>query len=270
LIFTGFDSAWGHRSKRAVAHLQGEVEGGQLVLRLLHEASTVDWQGAAAEILNIPPDVGLHVVAIDQCLVVRNHRGMRNVERHLASALMRDFRCGAHASNTSNPVFGADAGIWDFLECLDKMGFRHHPSAVPGASSGRFYFECYPHPALIALFRLDRVLPYKVRKEQPRAWEEFLRHLSSLQEADPALMTQPDDNLPQAKTNEDKLDALICAYLAAFFWRHGLERNVVLGDLNEGYIVTPFDDRTLCHYRRVFDDLLNPDGPATWERPATQ
>jgi predicted RNase H-like nuclease len=41
------------------------------------------------------------------------------------------------------------------------------------------------------------------------------------------------------KPVEDELDAVLCAY-AAFHWsRHGLARNRILGDMEEGCIVVP-------------------------------
>ncbi|MEG4289879.1 DUF429 domain-containing protein [Microcoleus sp. C2C3] len=52
--------------------------------------------------------------------------------------------------------------------------------------------------------------------------------------------------LPQIPTSvatlkalEDKLDALLCAYIGAHWWYWGIERNLVLGDRTTGYIVIP-------------------------------
>jgi predicted RNase H-like nuclease len=41
------------------------------------------------------------------------------------------------------------------------------------------------------------------------------------------------------KETEDKLDSLICAYVGAYWWFWGTQRNQVLGDLDTGYIVIP-------------------------------
>ena len=52
------------------------------------------------------------------------------------------------------------------------------------------------------------------------------------------------------KAVEDQLDALICAYVAAHWWYWGLERNLVLGDRETGYIVVPTllpRESTLAH-----------------------
>ncbi|MGO8790361.1 MAG: hypothetical protein ACLQVL_23675 [Terriglobia bacterium] len=41
------------------------------------------------------------------------------------------------------------------------------------------------------------------------------------------------------KHYEDKLDAVFCAYLAAYFWAWGYERNEMIGNLETGYIINP-------------------------------
>ncbi|MEO0541768.1 MAG: hypothetical protein AAFZ80_13035, partial [Cyanobacteria bacterium P01_A01_bin.105] len=41
------------------------------------------------------------------------------------------------------------------------------------------------------------------------------------------------------KALEDRLDSLICAYVAAHYWWWGQARNQVLGSLADGYIVVP-------------------------------
>ncbi|MER3589745.1 MAG: DUF429 domain-containing protein, partial [Mastigocladus sp. ERB_26_1] len=43
----------------------------------------------------------------------------------------------------------------------------------------------------------------------------------------------------ELKAAEDKLDSLICAYVAAYWWYWGEQRNLVLGDCTTGYIVVP-------------------------------
>ena len=43
----------------------------------------------------------------------------------------------------------------------------------------------------------------------------------------------------ELKAAEDKLDSLICAYVAAYWWYWGEQRNLVLGDVSTGYIITP-------------------------------
>ncbi|MCY7392409.1 MAG: hypothetical protein LH647_13285, partial [Leptolyngbyaceae cyanobacterium CAN_BIN12] len=55
----------------------------------------------------------------------------------------------------------------------------------------------------------------------------------------------------ELKAVEDQLDSLICAYIAAHWWHWGTERNVVLGDRAEGYIVVPIPDKKVLSFVRV-------------------
>ena len=105
VVFTGFDSAWGRKNKGALCHLGLRADG---ALEFLAPPNTCGWNDATRWAGEATWEN--HVVAIDQRLVVNNRTGMRPVERKLASALMKDFKCGAHASNTSNPCYGPAAG----------------------------------------------------------------------------------------------------------------------------------------------------------------
>jgi len=252
--------------------LAGEVAGDHLTLQVHRSPEPVSWDQAIGRASANYGDAANHVIAIDQGLVVQNREGMRPVERMLASALMAGFGCGAHASNVSNAsCYGPQARIWDFLDVLSGSGYRHEPMAVP-RSAGRFFFECYPHPALIALFGFPHTLRYKVDRRDQAAWLDLIRHLRSLKDAELPLLNVADhvpEDLAQNKQNEDQLDALISAYVAAYFWWFGTERSLVLGSLSSGYIVTPTDTRTRPLFLTVFGPTgVNPLGPAKACRPA--
>jgi predicted RNase H-like nuclease len=55
---------------------------------------------------------------------------------------------------------------------------------------------------------------------------------------------------------EDQLDALVCAYLGAYWWYWGAARNKVLGSAPDGYMVVP---------ERV-SLVLSPDQLISWIR----
>ena len=42
---------------------------------------------------------------------------------------------------------------------------------------------------------------------------------------------------------EDEIDAYICAYVALYYWTHGLAHCRVVGDLASGYIITPVTEQ---------------------------
>ncbi|HJT34288.1 MAG TPA: DUF429 domain-containing protein [Pirellulales bacterium] len=196
-----------------------------------------------------------------------NAVGQRPVERLLASALMKGFKCGAHASNTSRTeCYGPDAGIWKFIRLLESHEYRQEPMAIPRAAGGRYYFECYPHPAIIALLDLDYKLDYKVRKRNPAAWAELCDFLSALQNDAVLRVSNACEVVQQLRTqskdNEDKVDSIVAAYLAAFFWQFGTDRSTVLGSLVDGYIVTPHSTKTKARFDKVFAGAINPRGSA--------
>lgn len=269
LVFSGFDSAWGRRNKGALCHLGLRTDGD---LEFVAAPDACTWSDATQWARTTSWEN--HVVAIDQSLVVRNAAGMRPVERKLAKALMREFGCGAHASNTTNPCYGPAGGIWDFVEALESRGYRQEPVAVAGRQAGRFYFECFPHPALLGLFDLDTLLAYKVRHRDRSAWQRLLGLLRSLEQREPRLRgigAYARAGLPQTLDNENKLDSIVAAYVAAYWWHHGTRRSVSLGSLSDGYIVTPVSERTRAAFDRVFAACdRNQRGRATSARPVTQ
>ncbi len=105
----------------------------------------------------------------------------------------------------------------------------------------------YPHPAHIVLFGLDWIVKYKkgaveAKREGQRLFTRYLSEL--LPKAEPSLnvpcFADPSELRGQAlKDNEDRLDALLCCYLAAYYWYWGAERNEMIGDLTDGNIVVP-------------------------------
>ncbi len=265
-VFTGFDSAWGGNIKGAICDLV--LHDGAL---LPQEPVNVTWDDAVRRIARYN-EAKVHIWAVDQPICLTNLVGARPVETRLAQALMADFRCGAHSSNLANGCWSADAGIWRFLQALVEQGYRHDPIKTVEAQSGKFFFECFPHPALLGLFDLSRLLKYKVRHHDASAWQQLIQHLQSLDSRQELPISNirklvPDD-LKQTKANEDKLDAILCAYTAAYWWKFGTSRSTMLGDLISGYIVTPHSKRTLLKFKDTFGaDRINQPGEGCKEFP---
>ena len=259
-FFTGFDSAWSPLNSGAICDLLLEDDS----LRLVGDPIPASW-GAAVVRAEREDKADLQVWSIDQPLVVHNKDGCRPVERRLASALMADFGCGAHSSNLGLPAWAEDAPIWSFIRALESKGYQHNPMAIPGAKAGQFYIECYPHPAILGLFDLGRILKYKVHHRNLEDWQELIRLLRSLACAELPICnicSFVEDGLPQNKKNEDRLDSIVSAYVAAYWWKFGIHRSAVVGDLSTGYIVTPHSERTFAALTRVFGVQINPPGAA--------
>ena len=110
--------------------------------------------------------------------------------------------------------------------------------------------EVYPHPAMVRMFRLPGIVKYKKgRVDKRRNKFQRLQHLirSCLKNEFPYL--EPDKetiellSTPWSKTTEDKTDALFCALIGLWHWRHKGKRSQIIGDLNTGFILLPEDLR---------------------------
>lgn len=261
--FTGFDSAWGGKQKGALCDLI--LDGN--CLSISKAPRSVTWDEACEEAMSYQGES--HVLAIDQGLLVPNEKGMRPVERNIAKSLMADYKCGAHSSNTGNTsCYGNDAGIWKLLSVLNDRGFQQSPMEVVNATNGKYFFECYPNLAILGLFGVRPLLQYKHKKKCVDDWRELLRLIRELKEHELAVENVDEffaSDFAHSKQNEDHLDAFVSAYTAAYWWRFGTERNVCIGNLQTGYVVTPTTSEMLeCFKANFAPSEINPHGDVAY------
>lgn len=193
------------------------------------------------------------MIAVDAPTLIPNATGMRLPDR-LTHKYFGRYHAGCYPANLS--LAFAQRTVEFGLE-LESRGFAHAPEIVP-QQPGRYQIECFPHPAIINLFKLQRILKYKKGRLRERRLElEKLHNLISenLPILQPSLnlsslpwrtwrliasLSSSDPSTGAAlKAIEDQLDSLICAYIGAHWWYWGSERNLVLGDRTTGYIVIP-------------------------------
>ncbi len=186
------------------------------------------------------------IIAVDAPTLIPNPTGSRLPDK-LTHKYFGKYHAGCYPANQNLPF--AERTINFGLE-LESRGFLHAPTIEP-QKPGRYQIEVFPHPATINLFNLDKILKYKKGKLSDRRLEliklynyitDILPSLSpplySLRLADSFIPSIPTTG-KELKAAEDKLDSLICAYVAAHWWYWGEQRNLVLGDINTGYIVIP-------------------------------
>lgn len=185
------------------------------------------------------------VIAVDAPTLLPNATGMRLCDR-LTHKHFGRYHAGSYPANLGRPFAVRTV---EFGLSLEARGFEHAP-VIQAQQPGRHQIEVFPHPAMIQLFGLDQILKYKKgtlakrRPELSRLRQYICERLPTLE---PALdITQGKMPLPEIPTSgtalkavEDQLDSLICAYVAAHWWYWGADRNWVLGDRAEGYIVVP-------------------------------
>jgi predicted RNase H-like nuclease len=184
-------------------------------------------------------------VAIDAPLHVPNITGKRLGDA-LISKVFGRYGAGAHPANRTllSKYNGGILRGEQLIAQLAALNILHTPYLV-AQQAVRCAFEVYPHAAMISLFKLPRALRYKrkgglSRADQEMAWQQYAHHLRTLTAATPPL------NLPESlldvtwcKAEEDKRDALLCAYIALHYWQHGSAFWQVYGTLEAGYIVAP-------------------------------
>jgi len=245
ITFIGVDLAWqSERNATGIAVARGDAGGAELI----DVASGI--RGLDAVVGFIHRHSTDHtVIAIDAPLIIRNETGRRPCE----SQISRRFGARHAGAHSSNLTLYPDPATHALVRRLENAGFRHVVEQER-QSDGRSFFEVYPHPAQVVLFGLDSILRYKAKSGRSRAarLSEFARLeslLGSLRNAEPALNPEPALSLMSEplislrgkalKNREDALDAWFCAYLALHAWYWGAERNEVVGDFRDGYIVIP-------------------------------
>ena len=235
MYFVGLDLAWGEKNHTGVAAIDSDG-------RLLHVGVAQDDAGIDAAIAPFTTDECL--VAIDAPLIVPNETGFRPCE----AALNRDFSrfdAGARPAFRQNPAFNPPRA--------EALATRLGLDMDPTSSGSRRAIEVYPHPASIVLFELKKTLKYK-RGEVPDRRHHLLQLMTLIEGLDAktprlrvnhnvawvelrnrvAAATRPS----QLDRNEDPVDAVLCAYIA-LYWYHRPEDVTVYGDSETGYIVTP-------------------------------
>lgn len=234
--FVGIDLAWGTRAPTGLAAVaeDGALLGSATVRTDDEVAAWVD--GLAAR----PA-----VVAVDAPLVVTNATGMRECEKAVSRAF-GGYGASCHASSRARPQF--DPPRAEVL--ARRCGWRVDPApGAVGSGGGPVAVEVYPHAAMVGLFTLGSVLPYKAKAGRGvglrrAAMLEVLHHLETVPEL--RLEGHPRWRLLRAAVEdttrhvdlervEDEVDAVLCAHLA-WLWAHRPTALHVYGDA-EGFIV---------------------------------
>jgi len=232
--YVGVDLAWGNRATTGLATVDGS---GELlaVADAVTDEQVLDWLGRWA--------TGPSVIAFDAPLVVTNPAGARECER-LVGRYFGRYGVACHPSNTANPSFTDGGRAARLLQIVRR--------ANPNVDA----IEVYPHPAIIVLFGLNRVLPYKNKPgrsfpELRAAMWQLVGHVEGLARAEVPLRVAGHEGwraihrTVEAATRkadlrrvEDRIDAVVCAYIALLtVTRPHTVRTLVGAD--GGSIVTP-------------------------------
>jgi predicted RNase H-like nuclease len=235
----GVDLAWGARAATGLAVLD---PAGRIV-DIAAVVSDDDIVGYLRPWVRQPC-----LVAFDAPLVVNNLSGARPCEL-LVNQQFGRYDAGCHPSNRGMRAFQDGGRAHRIAGLLDL-------DVDPTSTSPRRAIEVYPHPAIVVLFELDRIIRYKNRPHRTTEYLrcELLRLMSYVEgRLDPAdARASPWLDLRQMvasattkrllKAVEDRVDAVVCAYIARYS-QTSPDAVQILGDGANGYIVTPVSTR---------------------------
>ncbi len=186
------------------------------------------------------------VLAVNAPMIVENTGGSRPCDRLLQEHFQR-FRVDEYTNNIVSSSHPRTIG-----KGLVRMGFDLDPTAESDC-----LVETHTQAAQVMLFGVDRPVrlkagPIGARKEAVARLRDLIG--SALMNAEPRLLAGPElerlmtAHLPDLNGTrlgevEERLEALLCAYVAAWLGIHGLEASAVLGDMNTGYILLPNPQR---------------------------
>ena len=236
-VFAGIDLAWNTNAATGIAVV--DDTGVLLDSATLHtDDQIIAWMSR--------PDWQPVTSAVDAPLIVTNATGQRTCERMISQAFGR-YNASCHTSNLGAAYFNPPRGA----TLAERLGWNLDPTHA-GTAAKPGCIEVYPHPAMVALFQLGSVLPYKAKSGRTvdfrrSAFVELLDQMETL----PHL--QLTDNLRWAclrqaviaasrqvelERIEDEIDAIFCAHLA-WLWHHDRDSLQIYGDTFSGYIVAP-------------------------------
>ena len=245
----GFDSAWTDKNPGAISmitHNQGKLVDFKPPRLVRFEEATEMVQRAASA-------SDFVLVALDQPTLVPSFKSMRPVERVVGS-IVNAIGGGVQPANRSREsMFGEDAPVWKFL---DRVGARENPAAAREASYGVFLIEVFPALALAsivpAIWKRGRAAKYNPGQRKTFVhtdWRLVTDGIVSLaQEWEIEPIETAANELGELKTptksDQDKLDALICLTIAWAWRSRPREELMVIGDGTSGYMVTPVSGET--------------------------
>lgn len=249
--FIGVDLAWGCSPTERSGN-----ESGVLALDATGIISDAGWTIGIPEtvewIVNHAQDDTL--VFVDAPLVVTNERGQRLCEQQVGQRYGR-WKVAANSTNLDTPRL---AGM-SLVRELQSRGWSYADGIDGPPAAGRFVSECYPYTAIVGAEELGYAIERPRYKRSPKkmritefrglraaACDELIQRIAGLATADPPLHLQSHpitarlvaERSPlsdrEYKHREDLLDAALCAWTAALWWRWGTERCQVLGIADSG------------------------------------
>jgi predicted RNase H-like nuclease len=242
----GFDSAWTDKPTAPGAVCAIQLKGnGQTEFV---EPQLASFREALGFIRRQRSESKLCLVALDQPTIVPNETSCRPVDR-VAGSLISWLGGGVQPANRSKiGMFDHDAPIWKFKSELDA---GDDPERARSASSGLFLIEVFPALALPTLEAAyfgcklgPRYNPDRRETFQLGHWCGVLAAVARLGSVEKitgiAHWVEKASELERPrKSDQDKLDAVICALVGYQWLSRPRTESIMIGDLSTGYMIAP-------------------------------
>ena len=233
VLLVGVDLAWGEKKHDGVCFLEWHRKRGAV-------AGFAYPQGDRELLAAIRRKLGTQrsvFVTVDAPIVCPNRTGTRPVDRLTHRMFHREHAACHPANLTKCPRPSRIAKL------LQKEGFRVGWKSAAGKKT---VAEVYPHPAMVRMFGIPRIVKYKKgsvveRRKEFRRLQRLLR--GCLKKKFPTLVIDAETKslLAQrwSKPVEDRTDALFCALIGLWHWMHRGRKSEVIGDRRTGFILLP-------------------------------
>lgn len=186
------------------------------------------------------------IVAVNAPIIVENSTGQRRCDVQLQEHFGR-YQVDDHQVNIVAAGHPRTMG-----RAMIRMGFDPDPQA-----DGDRVVETYTQPAQVLLFDVERPIrlkqgPIGSRKDAVARYRELVNtHLMAgvpRIESSPALRGLLESDLGAMNGTrlgefEEKMEAFLCAYIAAYLDMRGPDDCAFLGDVDDGYILLPTSAR---------------------------
>jgi predicted RNase H-like nuclease len=233
VLLIGVDLAWGEKKHDGVCLL--EWEGGK------GRVAGFGYPQGDQELMDMVCEQARGFrsifVTVDAPIVCPNKTGTRPVDR-LTHRMFHKEHAACHPANlTKCPRPPRLARL------MRKVGFQVGWEPREGKKT---VAEVYPHPAMVRMFGLPRIIKYKKgsvaeRRKEFRRLQRLIRKCLKKKFSGLAIGSEAKSLLAQrwSKPVEDRTDALFCALIGLWHWRHQGRKSEVIGDLKTGFILLP-------------------------------
>ena len=176
-------------------------------------------------------------VTVDAPIICPNKTGTRPVDR-LTHRMFHRQHAACHPANSTKCPRPPR-----LVRLMRKVGFQVGWESRAGKKT---VAEVYPHPAMVRMFGLPRIVKYKKGSvgERRKEFQRLQRLIKAcLRRKFPQLKLNPETckllKEKWSKPVEDRTDALFCAMIGLWHWRYQGRKSEVMGDKKTGFILLP-------------------------------